>query len=268
MKTDKVFCFMAARNEAENLASSLQSLEKQTLKPCKTLVINDGSTDATGKIADDFGCQVVNLPFHKESYTKSPEQNWKLSIVFNSAFKVLNGSCDYFLQMSPDLWLPRNYVSDLVSKMKENNKIVIASGEIYREPVIESHVRGAGRLYQGKFWRKYIVKYREGFAWESHPLFKAQSLGFEVKSFPELMMLSSRVSSQKASYGFCMDELGYFPVFALGRCFKHILGSDAQTGIRMLIDYLRGSPFEPDETVAKFVRLQQIKRILNMIVGK
>lgn len=48
-----------ARNEEHNLPKLLESLTRQTLKPCEILVLDDGSTDRTAAIAREFGATVI-----------------------------------------------------------------------------------------------------------------------------------------------------------------------------------------------------------------
>jgi 4,4'-diaponeurosporenoate glycosyltransferase len=48
-----------ARNEERRLPPLLESLRGQTLAPTEVLVVDDGSTDATGVIASRAGCRVI-----------------------------------------------------------------------------------------------------------------------------------------------------------------------------------------------------------------
>lgn len=48
-----------ARNEAKNLPTLLRSLKAQSSRPMETIVVDDGSTDATVPIAHDYGAAVI-----------------------------------------------------------------------------------------------------------------------------------------------------------------------------------------------------------------
>ena len=51
-----------ARNEERYIERTLQALVRQTLRPSRIIVVNDGSTDRTAEIAAKYADVVVNLP--------------------------------------------------------------------------------------------------------------------------------------------------------------------------------------------------------------
>jgi len=262
---------MPARNEEKTLPKCLEALKKQTLKIYKICIINDGSIDKTKQIAEAYGCQVIDLPLHPESYLARAETVWKIAEVSNYAFPP-PPDCDYIMQHSPDTILPPNYVEALVERMEKNPRLVIASGVVRGEKTSKSHVRGVGRLYKSWFWNKYIKKFPLGlFSYESYPLFKARSLGLEVKNFPDLIMLTQRPTKAQMyleNQGYMMRELGYFPPFAIAHCLRVFL-EDPNTGIKMLLSYLRPRISKTIENdVKNWVKLYQIHRILKFRVNE
>jgi glycosyltransferase involved in cell wall biosynthesis len=61
----RVSILLPARNEAEHLPAALADLAAQTYADFETLILDDGSTDATGKLAADFATRderFVHLP--------------------------------------------------------------------------------------------------------------------------------------------------------------------------------------------------------------
>lgn len=267
MTGEKIYCFMPARNEEKTLPYCLEAIKKQTLKIYKICIINDGSTDSTRQIAESYGCQVINLPPHPESYTSCAETIWKMAKVLNHAFPP-PPDCDYIMQHSPDIILPPYYTEVLVNRMKRNPRLVVASGVVKGEKTSRSHVRGVGRLYKAWFWNKYIKKYPLGMhSYESYPLFKARSLGLEVRSFPDLVMTALRPTKTQLymqHQGWAMREVGYFPPYAILHCIKAFL-HDQKVGTKMFLSYLR--PFSKktvEDEVKRWVRLYQARRLLNL----
>jgi N-acetylglucosaminyltransferase len=96
---------IAARNEEERIGDTLRSLQKQTLPPTRVIVVNDGSTDATGRIALELGCEVVELPYHPSSYLGRPE----LAGVFNAGLRQVSTDAGYLMILGADHALPEDY---------------------------------------------------------------------------------------------------------------------------------------------------------------
>ena len=44
-----------ARNEKENISTTIRSMTEQTILPEEWVIVNDGSTDCTGSIIDEAG---------------------------------------------------------------------------------------------------------------------------------------------------------------------------------------------------------------------
>ena len=261
----KIYMFLPARNEENNLPYFFESILNQTLKPDKIVVVNDGSIDRTAEICRSFGAKVIDLPFHPESYTVDPSTSWKLAEVLNHALPPPE-DYDYMIQISPDIVLESDYIETIISRMQENPKLVIAGGQIEGEPCYSSHVRGAGRVYKVSWWNRYIKKFPLSYTYESYPLFKARALGFEVKSFPDVRMWALRPTRQyKPCHGYAMRELGYFPPYAIARCLLSIL-KEPKTGVKMLTTYIN-CPFPKlsDTQVTNWLKQYQVQKIFNFM---
>lgn len=261
----KVYCFMPARNEEKTLPYCLESLKKQTLKIYKICIINDGSTDNTKQIAESYGCQVIDLPPHPESYLSRAETIWKMAEVLNHAFPP-PPDCDYIMQHSPDTILPPHYVETLVSRMEKETRLVVASGVIKGEKTSPSHVRGVGRIYKSWFWNKYIRKYPiRMFTYETYPILKARSLGLEARSFSDLVMITLRPTKTRfyMQYaGWTMREAGYFPPYAVAHCIRAFI-HDPKIGIKMFISYLRPlTKVTVEDEIKRWIKWYQVNRIL------
>ncbi|RLE90686.1 MAG: hypothetical protein DRN04_14540 [Thermoprotei archaeon] len=265
-----VGCVIPARNEEKYLARTLEFLYKQTIKPKIVVVVNDGSVDNTAYVAERYGCVVVNLPFHRESWLGRPE----LASVLNAGLKVLRShDIDYVLILGADTLLPSNYIEKLITYMERNKKVVIGSGRIFGERYRASFPRGSGRLVNASWWRELNnMKYPIIWGWESWLVFKAIQQGYEAKCFKDLIMFSQRktkLSPLKAKYmGMAMKSLGYWMPFALARCFRASIKSP-KLGLYMLAGYFsKVNRADIASFVPEYQRKMLLQRITSLILWK
>jgi biofilm PGA synthesis N-glycosyltransferase PgaC len=74
-----VTVIVPAYNEAASIGDTLRSLLDQTVAPTEIIVIDDGSTDGTGEIADRYGVRVIRP--EKNTGSKAGAQNVALALV-------------------------------------------------------------------------------------------------------------------------------------------------------------------------------------------
>ena len=261
-KTRKVIAFFPCRNEEKHLPIVLNSMINQTHPFHEIIIVNDCSTDRTKEIAEDYGVKLINLKLKHPSYIGKPQ----LATIFNRALLFIYANeykFDYLMQHGGDTVLPRNYVETIIKRMESDKQIVIAGGIIKSEFQYKEHIRGLGRFYKADFWNTYIKFYPINYSWESYPLFKALSLGYKLRNYPDLVMIPLRHTRlYKENYGLSMRELGYFPPFAIGKCLlSTIFGRKA--GIKMLKSYLFSPSWIMDVKIKNWIRLHQIKRIIH-----
>ncbi len=104
-----------AKNEQHNLPSLLENIKK--LHPTiDVIVINDGSTDETEKIAQQYGCKVISHPY---------------SIGNGAAIKSGARAADtkYILTMDADGQHDPNDISKLLSKLNDGYSMVVGARE-------------------------------------------------------------------------------------------------------------------------------------------
>jgi len=256
----KIVAVISARNEVKYLDNSINSLRSQTITIERVVVVNDGSTDGTGDLARNLGCTVVDLPFHNENFVGRPE----LAERFNVGLKVAGEeNVDYVLIVGADHLLPPDYVEKLVLRMEANPRLVVASGCIKGEPIVESAPRGSGRLVRASFWKKVNgMQYPVVWGWESWLCLKAQQLGYETMCFKDIVTEISRPTGLRKSsnLGKAMYALGYHWTYVLGRSLLTFLKSP-RAGLSMFWGWFRHKNVERLD-IADWVSQMQRKRFL------
>jgi hypothetical protein len=255
----RVVAVLCARNEGENLFDTLYALMRQTHYLAKIIVVNDGLTEEYASLCWNLGCYVIYAPEHEESYVGKPElaKVWNLGLKEASFYQP-----DYLLLVGADHPLPPTYVADLLSRMKKDPSIVVASGRIEGEGFKRSQPRGSGRMVYFPFWEVLNnVQYPITYGWESWLLYSALDVELKCICFKDIsagsLTSSTRMDREKAkALGKGMYALGYYWPYALGRIAKLFLKSP-QSAINMLKGWLSKKNVERLE-VAEYVKHKQI----------
>ncbi len=250
-----------ARNEASNIGHTLASLVAQSLKPSKMIVVDDGSVDDTARVAAEFGCVVVRLPYHSQSYLGRPE----LALVINAGLRRVSENADYVVIVDADNPLPAEYVADLTGKMEEDYLVVAASGMIVGEPVDLEMPRNSGFVVRAEAWRKLNgMRYPLMYGYESWLRFKFIQTGSKAKVYPEIRSRVRRRTKLKGVYdGRAMYVLGYGLAYASGRVAVN-MPRQPLNSIMALAGYLSHGDLERSD-IAEWVRGRQRAQLAHKI---
>jgi glycosyltransferase involved in cell wall biosynthesis len=115
-----VSIIMPAYNAELYIASAIESILKQTYKHWELLVVNDASSDKTGKIVDQFRERDSRIHLHTNP------TNSGIAESRNLALRNAKGRFIAFLD-SDDLWLPEKLSTQLMF-MHENNASIAYAG--------------------------------------------------------------------------------------------------------------------------------------------
>ena len=247
-----------ARNEEKFIAKAIESVERQTLRPYRTILVNDGSTDSTADVVSGFDwVERVDMPKH-ESYLARKE----LACTVNAGLEMLHGDaeCRYVCLGSADILYPENYLHVIIPRMVKDPTLAVTSGVIRGE--FSTEPRGAGRVVQCEFWRKTGLKYPTNYGYEGYLLFKAASMGYRNSIYGDLIMDTQRRTGSHFEparykyYGMAMRALGYRPVYALGKVAAFSTRNPAGA-MHMLKGYYAKNVDLYEEDVRKYVAKTQ-----------
>ena len=261
---NSVVAVIAARDEEEHLPNTLNSLKIQTHPIDKIIIINDGSQDDTPIIAMKYGCIVVNLPYHKDSYLSKPQ----LPAIWNKGFKIAEEYDPKFILISgADQIYPPNYVEKLIETMK--GKIATASGEISGQG--KSKIpRGSGRLVNAEYWKKTSgMRYKVSPGWESYMINKFALCGYQSKVVGDLISIGRPLSTnpnKSLEEGRGMKAVGYHWFRATIRSLL-LFFKNPKLGILMLIGYYtyRGPRLDCSDFVREAQRNSILRRRLRSV---
>ncbi|QLG45989.1 glycosyltransferase [Costertonia aggregata] len=185
----RYYIIIPAHNEELFLKKTLDSILKQTLKPQKTIVVNDNSTDATEGIIDLY---VEKKPlFEKLNIVSSSEHmpGSKVINAFNKGLEQLDAKYDFLVKLDADIILPEDYFEKVAFAFKGNPEIGIAGGFAYEQnkdnawvlnhPMNKEHVRGAFKAYSKKCF-KAIGGLKSAMGWDTVDELLAQYHGYHI----------------------------------------------------------------------------------------
>lgn len=229
-----------AHNEEENLPFTLDSLQQQSFKDFKTVVVNDGSTDRTAEVIRKYTDR--DSRFQTVDLQKSAHQpGSKVVNAFKNGLKIQDiDEFDIICKFDADIILPENYLETVENAFKNNPEFGLVGGLLYVEKegnwVYEGnsnkhHVRGPMKAYRKECFLQ-IGGLRETLGWDNIDSILLEDLGWKEIVLPELQVKLIKVKG--ADYTIRpADYYGrYFYFLGLNRFLAYIASSKEATKIK------------------------------------
>jgi biofilm PGA synthesis N-glycosyltransferase PgaC len=144
-----------ARNEAQLIPYTLDSVVAQTLRPAKWVIVSDGATDGTDEIVQRYAAQHDWIKLARIPEGARRSFAGKVN-AFNAGYAELGGvHYDIIGNLDADISFDSEYLAFLMSKFAENPRLGVA-GTPYRENnpshdvqlMSPTHVSGACQLFR------------------------------------------------------------------------------------------------------------------------
>jgi len=271
-----------ARNEARYIERTIDSMLRQTVQPTKWVIVDDGSTDGTARLAEQSlagagWVDVVSRPDrgHRSAGTGVVE-----------AFRVGEGHIAgidwaYLVKLDADVEFEADYFERCLAEFDQDPDLGIAGGTVYDvlgdhttwEPHPAFHVRGATKIYRRACWED-IGGLIDGTGWDTIDELKANQMGWSTRTLPEIPIYQLRPSGQAAGAwsnwvknGVAAYRSGYHPAFLLARAGKRLVRPPSIVAPTALIwgytkSWIQRVDRPNDPELLTFVREQQRNRLL------
>lgn len=271
-----------ARDEEQYLERTIHSVLKQTVKPSRWVIVDDGSQDRTPEIARRYAQAydwITALTVRSEQ--RAPGAG--VIRAFNAGYAILEqDTFDLIVKLDCDVELPSDYFEQLINRFCADARLGIASG-VYLEcnrgrwthvRMPAYHAAGASKVLRTACFRD-IGGFVPVRGWDTIDQIKAQMTGWTTMHFPELAFYHLR--REGAAIGFLRTSLqsgeGYYRTgggplfFALKAVQRAFRGKPLFAGAALMIfGYVRASLQRKQLLVsaaeAKFYRRQLNRRIL------
>jgi glycosyltransferase involved in cell wall biosynthesis len=273
-----------ARDEEEHVQTTIESVSGQSVRPAEWVIVDDGSTDRTGAIIDQYAAQfpwirVIHRP--NRGFRKA---GGGVVDAFNEGYSSLRcNDWDFIVKLDGDLRLSPDYFQRCFEHFRKQPELGIGGGEIYHdwgnklklEVNPRFHVRGATKIYRRACWDA-IGGLWVGPGWDTIDEVKANMLGWKTRSFEELPLVHLRPTGTAdghlrdcVKHGLVCYTCGYHPLFVLASCLYRVdrkpygIGSLA-IAWGFLKAYLTRTSRVDDKRLTRYVRLQQLRRLCGL----
>jgi len=277
----------AARDEAEFIDLVLDSVAKQTIRPLRHVVVDDGSKDGTDKKIQQWA--------DKESFIVAKTQGNVNTRSFGSKVAALNAAYedlknldfDYIGCLDADITLPPSYYERIIGRMREHPKLGVASGLCLQKSnrgwikimTNDRHVPGAMQFFTRECYdaiggyQKVTVAGVDSLA-----EIKARAKGWETRSFDDIFAYhhkpigSATGGKLKTSYRRGMTDyfLGKHPLYVLAKSVRRLMAPPYVTGAAAhLYGYfsllIAKKPMDVTAEVRRYVRTEEMEVIKSAV---
>jgi len=289
LKLSKYVLVTPARNEAQSIELTIQSVVAQTIRPIKWVIVSDGSTDETDKIVGKYAAEhswieLVRMPDRRE-------RNFAGKVhAFNAGYAVVR-YLDYEAigSLDADISFDEGYFSLLLDKMSEDPLLGLVGTPFkdgpnaiydYRFVSIE-HVSGACQLFRRECFEQiggYVPV--KGGCIDHIAVISARMKGWKTRTFTDTIslhhrqmgtaqdsLLTARFRNGRKDY-----VIGNHPVWELCRVVYQITKKPLVLGGVMLMSgyvwaMIRQVPRPVNAELVTYYRREQMQRLRKFFKG-
>jgi glycosyltransferase involved in cell wall biosynthesis len=271
------------RNEGKYIEGTINSVLKQTIQPRRWIIVDDGSTDNTGKIIKRYS--------EKSNFIKSfflpgvKDRNFGSKVrAFNCGLKFLDiDDFDFIGNLDGDITFQEDYFENILYEFDRNPKLGIAGGKRldlvngkFKEIKSSNEsVAGGFQLFRRKCYEDiggYLSLKYGGI--DAVAEIDAMRYGWLVKSFEDYILWHHKPtgSASRNRFKYRFEDgikyyiIGYSPIFYCLRTFSRIKQKPFIIGSILSVlgyfwSYLRRIKRPVSNDFVKFLRKEQIKRL-------
>jgi len=189
----RILIISPAKDEGDYIEQTIHSLAWQELRPALWVIVNDGSSDRTGEIAD---AAAEKYPWIKVVHRPAGTQRRVGPGVIEAFYAGLDATdlkdFDYVCKMDADLHMPHYYFSGLIEKFEANPRLGSISGKCYIpvdgqlvfERTGDEFTHGTAKLYRRECFEQ-IGGFVHEVMWDGIDCHKCRQLGWEAKSISD-----------------------------------------------------------------------------------
>jgi glycosyltransferase involved in cell wall biosynthesis len=182
-----------ARNEADNIRRLAGSLRAQTLAPAAWVIVDNGSTDDTVRLAQELAGEDASVSVIEAPGERTPTRGGPVARAFSAGLEQLTEQPDVVVKLDADVSFEPDFFSRLLAEFERDPALGIAGGTCYEledgawkaKHATGDRVRGATRAYRWACLQTVLpLEHRAG--WDGIDELRAIARGFRTRSFADL----------------------------------------------------------------------------------
>ena len=194
---------MPCRDEAAYIQQTIDCIAAQTVLPQELVIVDDGSTDDTGRIADAAAgahpwIQVIHRPDRGER-----KVGGGVVEAFYAGYESLRTNAyAYLCKIDADVTFAPDYFENIMGLMEADPRLGAASGKVFNpvdgafheERMVPEMVSGQVRFFRRECWEE-IGGFVPEVMWDGIDFHRARMFGWKTGNFPdqELHILHHRL---------------------------------------------------------------------------
>jgi biofilm PGA synthesis N-glycosyltransferase PgaC len=270
------------RDEEKFIERTIRSVLGQAIRPAEWIIVDDGSTDQTAGIVDRYASEHPWIHVVHRSNRGHRQSGGGVVEAFNDGYETIRcRDWDFLVKLDGDLEFDEMYFQNCFERFEREERLGIGggtichleNGELRPEECPRFHVRGATKIYRRKCWEE-IGGLWQAPGWDTIDELKALMLGWKTETFDDIKVLHQRQTGTAESRwndlvknGTARYVAGYHPLFLLASCvlrltYKPYVIHSAGLLWGYARGYLRDVPQVNDPALIRFVRREQLKRLM------
>lgn len=192
-KGRKFVLVVPTRDEEKYLQQAIDCFARQTVPPHECVIVDDGSSDGTGAIADAAAEQHPWIHVVHRADRGERKLGGGVIDAFYAGYEALRtDDYAYVCKIDGDVTFPETYFEDLIKKFEEDPKLGGASGKTWNpvgDRLIEERLADEMVAGQVNFWRRQCWEDGGGYVrevmWDGIVFHRAHMFGWRTHSFKD-----------------------------------------------------------------------------------
>jgi len=269
------------RDEEKHVRHTLDSMAEQTVLPVEWVIVNDGSTDNTGAILDDYASRHTWIhPLHRRNRGFRKSGGGVVEAFDDGLTTLATRNWDFLVKLDGDLTFQPDYFEKCFEHFASDPQLGVGGGVICHvlngerkvEQCPKFHVRGATKIYRRECWDG-IGGFWPAPGWDTLDEVKANMLGWTSRSFPDLELEHHRLTGSAdgawkgtVKNGRANYISGYHPAFMFVKCLSRFARRPfGASAFALAYGYISGFlgkiPQVNDPQLIRYLRAEQMKRL-------